>query len=179
MAGYTISNDVSERAYQLEQSGGQWSNGKSCATFNPRGPSLIPADEIGDPQLLRLWSEVNGESRQDSNTKDMIFSVAYLIWHLSQYMVPEPGDVINTGTPKGVALSGHFLYLKSGDIMTRGIEKLGTQRQTLRQAIYVKVIFDVQMFSPQLRIKKSKVPWRLALFTNAQSCQTTRAQIIE
>ncbi len=129
VAGYATSNDVSERSYQVEHSGGQWSKGKCCATFNPLGPALVPADEVGDPQQLRLRSAVNGETRQDSNTSDMIFSVAHIIWHLSQYLVLEPGDIINTGTPQGVALSGKFPYLREGDRMEISIEKLGRQEQ--------------------------------------------------
>ncbi|HEV7166393.1 MAG TPA: fumarylacetoacetate hydrolase family protein [Micrococcaceae bacterium] len=131
VAGYTVSNDVSERAYQLEHSGGQWSKGKCCETFNPLGPALVPAEEVGNPQELRLRSAVNGETRQDSNTSDMIFSVAHIIWHLSQYLVLDPGDVINTGTPQGVALSGKFPYLRQGDRMEMTIEKLGKQEQKL------------------------------------------------
>ncbi|WP_282089513.1 fumarylacetoacetate hydrolase family protein [Streptomyces tendae] len=132
VAGYAVSNDVSERDFQLEHSGGQWSKGKSCATFNPLGPYLVPADEVPDAQNLRLRSYVNGEPRQDSSTADMIFSVAQLVHDLSQYMVLDPGDIINTGTPQGVALSGRFPYLKAGDLMEIEIEGLGRQRQTLR-----------------------------------------------
>lgn len=131
VAGYTVSNDVSERSYQVEHSGGQWSKGKCCATFNPLGPALVPADEVGDPQQLSLRSAVNGETRQKSSTSDMIFSVAHIIWHLSQYLVLDPGDVINTGTPEGVALSGKFPYLKEGDRMELSVEKLGRQEQKL------------------------------------------------
>jgi 2,4-diketo-3-deoxy-L-fuconate hydrolase len=131
VTGYTISNDVSERAYQVEQSGGQWSKGKCCETFNPLGPYLVPADEVAEVQALRLWSTVNGEPRQDSTTADMIFSVAYLIWHLSQYLVLDPGDIVNTGTPQGVALSGRFPYLTKGDTMRIGIDGFGWQQQTL------------------------------------------------
>ncbi|MEV0019602.1 fumarylacetoacetate hydrolase family protein [Streptomyces tendae] len=134
VAGYAVSNDVSERDFQLEHSGGQWSKGKSCATFNPLGPYLVPADEVPDVQDLRLCSSVNGEPRQDSRTADMIFSVAQIVHDLSQYMVLEPGDVINTGTPQGVALSGRFPYLKPGDLMEIEIEGLGRQRQTLRSS---------------------------------------------
>lgn len=134
IAGYTISNDVSERALQLEVSGGQWSKGKSCETFNPLGPSLVPADEVADPQDLALKSWVNGEVRQDSNTRDMIFSVAALIRDLSQYMTLDPGDVVNTGTPEGVALSGRFPYLSPGDTVECEIEGLGKQSQTLAKA---------------------------------------------
>lgn len=134
VAGYAVSNDVSERAFQNEQSGGQWSKGKCCATFNPLGPYLVPADEVGDPQRLRLRSYVNGEARQDSSTADMIFPVAQLIHHLSQYLVLEPGDVVNTGTPQGVALSGRFPYLAPGDVTELEIEGLGRQRQLLGRA---------------------------------------------
>ncbi len=131
VAGFTVSNDVSERAFQKELSGGQWSKGKCAATFNPLGPALVPVEEVADVQSLRLWSRVNGEPRQDSNTADMIFSVAHIIWDLSQYLVLEPGDLINTGTPQGVALSGRFPYLTAGDVMEIGIDGLGIQRQTL------------------------------------------------
>jgi 2-keto-4-pentenoate hydratase/2-oxohepta-3-ene-1,7-dioic acid hydratase in catechol pathway len=134
VAGYAISNDVSERALQLEFSGGQWSKGKSCETFNPLGPWLVTADEIADPQSLRLRSSVNGDARQDSSTADMVFSVADLIWQLSQVTVLEPGDVINTGTPEGVGLSGRFPYLAPGDVMQLSIDGLGIQTQRLRSA---------------------------------------------
>ncbi|MGN7978258.1 fumarylacetoacetate hydrolase family protein [Microbacterium sp. 22195] len=130
VAGYVVSHDVSERAFQVEQSGGQWSKGKNAETFNPLGPALVPAEEV-DPQNLRLWSTVNGEPRQDSNTADMIFTVAHIVHHLSQYLVLEPGDLINTGTPQGVALSGRFPYLRAGDVVEIGIDGLGSQRQTL------------------------------------------------
>jgi 2-keto-4-pentenoate hydratase/2-oxohepta-3-ene-1,7-dioic acid hydratase in catechol pathway len=135
IAGYAVSNDVSERAFQLEVSGGQWSKGKSCETFNPMGPWLVTADEISDPQTLRLRSAVNGEPRQDSSTADMVFGVNFLIWHLSQFMVLEPGDMINTGTPQGVALSGRFPYLADGDVMGLSIDGLGTQRNVCRAAL--------------------------------------------
>ncbi|MFF2008953.1 fumarylacetoacetate hydrolase family protein [Streptomyces sp. NPDC058195] len=134
IAGYAVSNDVSERAFQLEESGGQWSKGKSCATFNPLGPVLVTADEVGDPQNLRLRSYVNGEPRQDSSTADMIFTVAHLVHHLSQYLVLEPGDVINTGTPQGVALSGRFPYLGPDDVVEVEIPGLGRQRSVCRPA---------------------------------------------
>jgi 2-keto-4-pentenoate hydratase/2-oxohepta-3-ene-1,7-dioic acid hydratase in catechol pathway len=134
VAGYAVSNDVSERAFQIEQSGGQWSKGKCCETFNPLGPALVPADEIDDVQNLDLKSWVNGEPRQDSNTRDMIFTVAALIRDLSQYMTLSPGDIVNTGTPEGVALSGRFPYLAPGDTMELEIEGLGKQKQTLGKA---------------------------------------------
>lgn len=133
VAGYTISNDVSERALQLEMSGGQWSKGKSCETFNPLGPSLVTPDELPDPGNLRLRSWVNGEPRQDSSTSDLIFSVPTLIYQLSQFTVLEPGDIINTGTPEGVALSGRFPYLGPGDVMDLEIDRLGHQRQVVVQ----------------------------------------------
>nr|WP_042193337.1 fumarylacetoacetate hydrolase family protein [Kibdelosporangium sp. MJ126-NF4]CEL20710.1 2-hydroxyhepta-2,4-diene-1,7-dioate isomerase / 5-carboxymethyl-2-oxo-hex-3-ene-1,7-dioate decarboxylase [Kibdelosporangium sp. MJ126-NF4]CTQ89623.1 2-hydroxyhepta-2,4-diene-1,7-dioate isomerase (EC 5.3.3.-) / 5-carboxymethyl-2-oxo-hex-3-ene-1,7-dioate decarboxylase (EC 4.1.1.68) [Kibdelosporangium sp. MJ126-NF4] len=136
IAGYTISNDVSEREFQLERPGGQWDKGKSCETFNPLGPWLRPASEVSDPQdlALRLW--VNGELKQDSGTKDMIFPVAEIVYSLSQYMVLRPGDVINTGTPQGVALGQPEPkpYLRAGDVVELEIEGLGRQRQTVGQA---------------------------------------------
>lgn len=134
VAGYVLSNDVSERALQLELSGGQWGKGKSCETFNPLGPWLVPADEIADPQALGLRSWVNGEVRQDSSTSDMLFGVATLLHDVSQYMVLEPGDLLNTGTPQGVALSGRFPYLAIDDVMEIEIDGLGRQRQVLVKA---------------------------------------------
>ncbi len=134
IAGYAISNDVSEREFQLER-GGQWDKGKSCETFNPLGPWLVTADEIADPQSLglRLW--VNGESRQNGDTKDMIFDVAEIVRYLSWFMVLEPGDIINTGTPAGVALGlPGQPYLKEGDVVEIEIDGLGRQRQTVGQA---------------------------------------------
>lgn len=131
IAGYTVANDLSERAWQLERSGGQWSKGKCAPGFNPLGPYLVPADEIGDPQALRLRSWVNGEPRQDSTTADMIFPVAEIVRHLSQFMTLEPGDVIDTGTPEGVAMSGRFPYLGPGDVVELEIEGLGRQRQVM------------------------------------------------
>ncbi|GLY70846.1 fumarylacetoacetate hydrolase family protein [Amycolatopsis taiwanensis] len=133
VAGYVVSHDVSERRYQLHDSGGQWSKGKSCETFNPLGPWLVPAEDLpGRPRSLRLTSHVNGEPRQDSSTADMIFGVHELVRHLSHYLVLEPGDIINTGTPQGVALSGRFPYLRAGDVVELEIERLGRQRQVVR-----------------------------------------------
>ena len=132
IAGYVTSHDVSERNFQLQESGGQWSKGKCAENFNPVGPALVPAAGV-TPQELRLWSSVNGEARQDSNTSDMIFSVAALVHHLSQYMVLSPGDLINTGTPQGVALSGRFPYLADGDVVEIGIEGLGDHRSVFVQ----------------------------------------------
>lgn len=128
VAGFAVSNDVSERAWQLDESGGQWSKGKCAPTFNPLGPWLVPTDEVS-AQDLRLRSWVDGEARQDSTSADMIFDVAYLVWHLSQYMTLDPGDVVNTGTPEGVALSGRFPYLRSGNLVELEVEGLGRQRQ--------------------------------------------------
>ncbi|WP_338757998.1 fumarylacetoacetate hydrolase family protein [Nocardia vulneris] len=133
VAGYTVSNDVSERAFQLEESGGQWSKGKCCETFNPLGPALVPRDRL-DPANLRLRSFVNGAARQDSTTADLIFDVGYLVWHLSQYAVLEPGDIINTGTPAGVALSGRYPYLRAGDLVEVEIEGIGRAGQRCRAA---------------------------------------------
>ncbi|MFD4971616.1 fumarylacetoacetate hydrolase family protein [Streptomyces sp. NPDC058424] len=134
IAGYAISNDVSEREFQLEYSA-QWDLGKSCETFNPLGPWLVTPDEVGDPQGLGLRLSVNGEVRQDSDTKNMIFDVAYLVWYLSQYLVLRPGDVINTGTPAGVALGlPGTPYLRAGDVVELSIDGLGTQRQTFINA---------------------------------------------
>ncbi len=132
VAGYVLSNDVSERDYQLAVSGGQWSKGKSCETFNPLGPWLVTPDELEFPLRLRSW--VNGEPRQDSSTADMIFDVARLIRDLSHYTVLEPGDLLNTGTPQGVALSGRFAYLGAGDVVEVEIDGLGRQRSTTKDA---------------------------------------------
>lgn len=130
IAGFVLCNDVSERAFQMERSGGQWSKGKSAAGFCPTGPWLVTPDEV-DHRELRIRSWVNGEIRQDSSTADMIFNVDHLIWDLSQYLVLEPGDLILTGTPQGVALSGRFPYLRPGDIVEMEIDGLGHQRQEL------------------------------------------------
>ncbi|MEV6237677.1 fumarylacetoacetate hydrolase family protein [Lentzea sp. NPDC051838] len=134
IAGYAISNDVSEREFQIER-GGQWTKGKSCETFNPLGPWLVTADEVGDPQALGLKLSVNGEPRQDGNTKNMLFGVHHVIWYLSQFMVLEPGDVVNTGTPAGVALGvNDFGYLRAGDVVEVAVDRLGSQRQRIGQA---------------------------------------------
>jgi 2,4-didehydro-3-deoxy-L-rhamnonate hydrolase len=130
VAGYVLIDDVSERAFQIEVSGGQWSKGKSYPSFAPLGPVLRPADEL-DPGNLRLRSWVNGEPRQDSSTADLVFSVPELIVDLSRYMNLMPGDVIATGTPEGVALSGKYPYLAPGDTLEIEIDGLGRQRQTV------------------------------------------------
>jgi 2,4-diketo-3-deoxy-L-fuconate hydrolase len=133
IAGFVTANDVSERDFQLAVSGGQWSKGKSAAGFNPTGPWLVPREDV-DYHNLRLRSWVNGEPRQDSNTSDMIFDVDTIVWHLSQYLVLEPGDLVLTGTPEGVALSGRFPYLVPGDVVEVEIEGLGRQRQVFGAA---------------------------------------------
>ena len=134
IGGYAISNDVSEREFQLER-GGQWDKGKNCETFNPFGPWIRTADEVADPQALTLRTWVNGELRQDGNTANMIFGVHHLIWYLSQFVVLHPGDVINTGTPAGVAMGSDGLaYLRAGDVVELEIAGLGRQRQTFGQA---------------------------------------------
>ena len=134
VAGYVVANDVSEREFQRDRSGGQWSKGKCCPTFCPVGPWLVSADEVADPQALGLRSWVNEEPRQNSSSADMIFSVAQLIYDLSRYMTLEPGDLVITGTPEGVALSGNYPYLAVGDVMELEIDGLGKQRQVLAKA---------------------------------------------
>ncbi len=133
IAGFVTANDLSERDFQLSVSGGQWSKGKSAPGFSPIGPWLVTPDEV-DYKNLRLHSWVNGQARQDSSTVDMIFDVDFLVWHLSQYLTLEPGDVILTGTPQGVALSGRFPYLTAGDVVEIEIDGLGRQRQEFVQA---------------------------------------------
>lgn len=132
IAGYVTVNDLSERTFQLEVSGGQWSKGKSCAGFCPTGPYLVTPDEV-DASDLQLRSWVNGEIRQDSSTRDLIFGVEQVIYDLSQFLVLEPGDLICTGTPEGVALSGRFPYLKAGDVVEIEVAGLGRQRQEFFQ----------------------------------------------
>ncbi|HTJ34140.1 MAG TPA: fumarylacetoacetate hydrolase family protein [Dactylosporangium sp.] len=128
IAGYAISNDVSEREFQLER-GGQWDKGKNCETFNPLGPWLVTPDGLDVPSL-RLRSWVNGEPRQNETAADMIFGVPHLIWYLSQFMVLYPGDVVNTGTPAGVAMGlPNQPYLRTGDVVELEIDSLGRQRQ--------------------------------------------------
>ena len=129
VAGFCVVNDVSERAFQMER-GGQWSKGKSAETFNPAGPWLVTPDEIDDVLDLELWLDLNGVRRQNGSTKTMIFDPWFIVHHLSQFMVLEPGDLINTGTPPGVGM-GHNpqLWLQPGDVMELGITGLGSQRQ--------------------------------------------------
>jgi 2-keto-4-pentenoate hydratase/2-oxohepta-3-ene-1,7-dioic acid hydratase in catechol pathway len=127
--GYAICNDVSERFWQIENTG-QWIKGKSAETFGPLGPWLATPDEVGDPQSLDMWLDVNGRRRQTGNTRTMIFGIAHLVSYLSGKMVLEPGDVVTTGTPPGVGLGMKPpVFLKPGDVMELHIEKLGKQRQ--------------------------------------------------
>ncbi|HEY4152881.1 MAG TPA: fumarylacetoacetate hydrolase family protein [Pseudolysinimonas sp.] len=128
IAGFVVANDLSEREWQLETSGGQWSKGKSAPSFCPIGPWLVTPDEV-DASDVRLRSFVNDDPRQDSSTADLIFGVDQIIWTLSQVLVLEPGDLILTGTPQGVALSGRFPYLATGDVVDLDIDGLGAQRQ--------------------------------------------------
>jgi 2-keto-4-pentenoate hydratase/2-oxohepta-3-ene-1,7-dioic acid hydratase in catechol pathway len=130
VAGYVLINDVSERAFQTER-GGTWDKGKGCDTFGPVGPWIVTPDEVGDVQTLDMWLDLNGKRMQTGNTKTMIFGVAEIVSYVSQFMTLEPGDLITTGTPPGVGLGQkpEPFYLKAGDVMELGIEKLGSQRQ--------------------------------------------------
>ena len=132
VAGYCVVNDVSEREYQIER-GGTWDKGKGCDTFGPVGPWFVTADEVGDPQNLSMWLEVNGHRYQNGNTKTMIFGVAQLVSYCSRFMTLHPGDLITTGTPPGVGMGvkPNATYLKPGDVMRLSIEKLGVQQQTV------------------------------------------------
>ena len=135
IAGYCVVNDLSERAFQLER-GGQWDKGKGCDTFGPLGPWLVTGDEVGDPANLSMWLDVNGTRRQNGSSRTMIFKPAFLVSYLSQFMSLHPGDVITTGTPPGVGMGikPEPVFLNVGDVMELGIEKLGTQRQTVAAA---------------------------------------------
>lgn len=129
IAGYLVVNDVSEREFQLER-GGQWTKGKSAPTFNPAGPYLVTKDEIGDVLKLDMWLDVDGVRRQNGSTATMLFSPAHIVWHLSQFMTLEPGDLINTGTPPGVGMGmTPPKYLHGGEMVTLGIDGLGSQSQ--------------------------------------------------
>lgn len=132
VAGYCVVNDVSEREYQIER-GGTWDKGKGCDTFGPVGPWLVTADEVGDPQALAMWLEVNGKRYQSGSTKTMVFGVQQLVSYVSRFMTLYPGDLISTGTPPGVGMGvkPQPVYLKPGDVMRLGIEKLGEQRQAV------------------------------------------------
>jgi 2,4-diketo-3-deoxy-L-fuconate hydrolase len=134
VAGYCVINDVSEREYQIER-GGTWDKGKGCDTFGPTGPWLVTADEVGDPQALRVWLEVDGHRYQDSSTADMIFPVAELVAYVSQFCTLEPGDIISTGTPQGVGMGQKPpVYLRAGQVVRLGIDGLGEQRQRIVDA---------------------------------------------
>ncbi len=129
VAGYAITNDVSERAFQTERAG-QWTKGKSCDNYGQIGPWLVTRDEVEDPQNLPMWLKVNGQTMQDGSTKTMVYGVAHVISYLSQFMTLHPGDVISTGTPPGVGMGQKPpRYLKAGDVVELGIEGLGAQRQ--------------------------------------------------
>lgn len=131
IAGYVVVNDVSERAFQMER-GGQWAKGKSAETFNPCGPWLATPDEVEDVLSLDMWLEVNGTRRQNGSTSTMIFDPYFIVHHLSQFMVLEPGDLINTGTPPGVGMGfTPPVWLQPGDVMELGITALGSQRQNV------------------------------------------------
>lgn len=132
VAGYCLANDVTDRAFQMERSGGQWSKGKGFDGFGPVGPWLVTADELGDPQQLSLWLDVDGQRMQTGHTSTMIFSCAQLVSYCSRVMTLEPGDLIITGTPPGVGLGMKPpKFLQIGQVMTLGIDKLGTQAQRL------------------------------------------------
>jgi 2-keto-4-pentenoate hydratase/2-oxohepta-3-ene-1,7-dioic acid hydratase in catechol pathway len=130
VAGYCVINDVSEREYQIER-GGTWDKGKGCDTFGPVGPWLVTPDEVGDSQDLNLWLDLNGERRQSGSTRTMIFSIATLVAYISRFMTLEPGDLITTGTPPGVGMGvkPEPVFLRPGDVMRLGIERLGEQTQ--------------------------------------------------
>jgi 2-keto-4-pentenoate hydratase/2-oxohepta-3-ene-1,7-dioic acid hydratase in catechol pathway len=134
VAGYCLVNDVSEREHQIERSG-QWVKGKSHDTFGPVGPWLVTADEVGNPQRLGIWLDLNGERMQDGNTRNMIFSCAHIVWYVSKFITLEPGDIVCTGTPAGVGLGMKpQRFLKAGDVMHLGIDGLGTQTQKVVRA---------------------------------------------
>ena len=131
IAGYVVVNDVSERAFQIERSG-QWSKGKSAETFNPAGPWLVTPDEVPDVLALGMTLDVNGTRRQNGSTSTMVFSPAFIVHYLSQFLVLEPGDLINTGTPPGVGMGFKPpVWLQPGDVMELSIDRLGSQRQTV------------------------------------------------
>lgn len=131
VAGYVLVNDVSERAFQKEM-GTQWDKGKGCDTFGPVGPWLVTSDELGDPQDLDMWLDLNGQRMQTGNTRTMIFDVKTLVSYVSEFITLEPGDILTTGTPPGVGEGKKpQVFLKAGDVMTLGIQKLGQQRQVV------------------------------------------------
>ena len=133
VAGYVLCNDVSEREFQSER-GPQWDKGKGCDTFGPIGPWLVTPDEVGDVQQLDMWLDVNGQRMQTGNTRTMVFDCATIVSYLSEFMTLQPGDVVTTGTPPGVGMGKkpEAIYLRAGDVMTLGIERLGAQRQQVQ-----------------------------------------------
>ncbi|MDR6707380.1 MULTISPECIES: fumarylacetoacetate hydrolase family protein [unclassified Novosphingobium] len=132
VAGYVVCDDLSERSFQLERAG-TWDKGKGCDTFGPVGPWLVTRDEVGDVQNLAMWLDVNGQRMQTGNTRTMIFDCATIVSYVSQFMVLLPGDIITTGTPPGVGMGMKPpVFLKEGDVVELGIEKLGSQRHTVR-----------------------------------------------
>ncbi|HTS40233.1 MAG TPA: fumarylacetoacetate hydrolase family protein [Xanthobacteraceae bacterium] len=137
IAGYCLANDVSERVFQIERAG-QWTKGKGCETFGPLGPWMVTRDEIKDPQNLNMWLTVNDQPRQKGNTRTMIFDCAHVVWACSQYFILEAGDVIITGTPPGVGLGMKPTpqFLKEGDVVRLGIDKLGEQKQKVVKGRY-------------------------------------------
>ena len=132
VAGYVLINDVSERAFQIER-GGTWDKGKGCDTFGPVGPWIVTRDEVGDPQDLAMWLDVNGARKQNGSSRTMIFPISKLVSYISEFMTLEPGDLITTGTPPGVGMGQKpvAVYLKAGDVIRLGIDKLGEQQQTV------------------------------------------------
>jgi 2,4-diketo-3-deoxy-L-fuconate hydrolase len=131
IAGFVLVNDVSERAFQMER-GGQWVKGKSAETFNPTGPWLATPDEVPDVNALGMWLDVNGQRKQTGSTATMVFDPYFIVWYLSQFLVLEPGDMIDTGTPPGVGMGANPpRYLEAGDVMSLGIDGLGEQRQSV------------------------------------------------
>lgn len=136
VAGFCVINDVSERAFQNERAG-QWCKGKGCDHFGPIGPWLVTADEVADPQALRLWLRLNGQTMQDGSTATMVYGVRFLVAYLSQFCTLQPGDIIATGTPPGVGMGlKPPRFLRAGDVVELGIEGLGQQRQICQQACH-------------------------------------------
>lgn len=168
VAGFALTNDVSERNFQLERTG-QWTKGKSHDGFCPLGPYLVLKETIGDPQNLKIWLSVNGQKRQDANTSDMIFNVKQLVSTVSQFMTLLPGDVIVTGTPSGVAIASGA-YLKEGDIVELGIEKLGTQKQKVIPLIQSQLTeLDYKEYQAWTALGVGGLPHTLEGFRNVQN----------
>jgi 2,4-diketo-3-deoxy-L-fuconate hydrolase len=164
VAGYCLVNDVSEREYQIER-GGTWDKGKGCDTFGPVGPWLVTADEVGDPQSLDMWLDLNGRRMQTGNTRTMIFTCAQIVSYVSRFMTLMPGDVITTGTPPGVGMGmkPEPVFLKAGDVMTLGIEKLGEQRQSeARTSVRRRQPRKALAETPTARVRRSEAVGGLA-----------------